>query len=232
MRYSTDAETIFSKIPIFQGLSNETTSRLFSISTEYSYKKKDNIVQQGDLVNDLYLIKRGMVNLVFINNAFDEVYFTSLSKYDTVGIYELFFDQNYNYTARALTDCEFFVIPGKCFLEIVNNCPQLQRNINYEIADLIKRSYDVIKENSSKIERRILNTLVFIAEEFGLMKQNAVEIKTAPNQSEMALMAGTTRETISRTLSALQKNDKLIVDRTSIVIPDYESFKKLTDKFN
>ncbi|MEW6653915.1 MAG: helix-turn-helix domain-containing protein, partial [Bacteroidota bacterium] len=66
----------------------------------------------------------------------------------------------------------------------------------------------------------------------GFVKSNSVEIRFVPTQSEIALMAGTTRETISRTLSSLQKDERITIDRNSIVIPDYESFKKFSEKIH
>ncbi|KAF0149251.1 MAG: Crp/Fnr family transcriptional regulator [Ignavibacteria bacterium] len=229
---ASSSTSLFTKIPMFNGLSPEIVSKLESTSKICYYKKKEIIASQGDQISNTIIVKKGMINLVFTNNNYEDVFYTTLSKHDPLGIFEIFFGQNYSYSAKALTDCEVYEIPSQCFLQIVEQCHQLQLNINLEIAELLKRSYEIIRDSNFRIEKKIMNTILFLAEEFGYVKSNTVEIKHAPTQSEIALMAGTTRETISRTFSALQKNERIKIDRSSIVIPDYENFKRFSEKIN
>lgn len=222
----------FLKIPIFQNLTIEIIEKLENISKTNTYKKKDLIVLQGDQIYNLIVVKTGMINLFFTNHLYEEIFYTSISKHDSIGVFEILFEQNYSYSAKALTDCEVYVIPCNYFLQFVDKSRQLKKNINYEMAALLNRSYDIIRESNTKIEQKIINTILFLAEEFGSFRSNKVEIKHIPSQHEIALMAGTTRETICRTFSSLQKENRIIIDKSSLVIPDYENFKKLIENFN
>lgn len=232
MYNNSEVANAFAKIPIFYNLPKEILDKLETISKTALYRKKDLIAIQGDQISNLIIVKTGMINLVFTNYLYEEIFFTSLTKNDPIGVFEILYEQNYSYSAKALTDCEVYEIPCSNFLQYASQNLQLKKNINDEIAALLNRSYDIIRESNTRIEQKILNTILFLAEEFGTFKSNIVEIKPIPSQVEIALMAGTTRETICRTFSSLQKEDRIIVDKSSIVIPDFEKFKKLTENFN
>jgi len=54
-----------------------------------------------------------------------------------------------------------------------------------------------------------------------------VEIEKLPFQHELANMAGTSRETISRTLHAFAKKGLIELEGSKLRIVDYEKFKEL-----
>ena len=57
----------------------------------------------------------------------------------------------------------------------------------------------------SDSEQRIGVTLIRLAEELGTIKLGNVMLKGLPYQQDIANMAGTSRETVSRTLKLLEK---------------------------
>jgi CRP-like cAMP-binding protein len=54
-----------------------------------------------------------------------------------------------------------------------------------------------------------------------------VEIEKLPLQQDLANMAGTSRETISRTLHSFAKKNLVEIEGTKLRILDYEKFKEL-----
>jgi len=76
-------------------------------------------------------------------------------------------------------------------------------------------------------EKKVARTIIYFAEEYGTYKKEAVEIKSLPTQSDLALFTGTSRETISRTLNALQRKKIICLSRSSLLIYNYEKFKNM-----
>ena len=75
-------------------------------------------------------------------------------------------------------------------------------------------------------EQRIGITLIRLAEELGKIKHGHVSIKNLPYQQDIANMAGTSRETVSRTLKLLE--EKLLVKRESrdLTIYNFDGFRQ------
>ncbi|MDR3628556.1 MAG: helix-turn-helix domain-containing protein, partial [Ignavibacteriaceae bacterium] len=75
-------------------------------------------------------------------------------------------------------------------------------------------------------EGKIASVIVQLADEIGRIKKGQVEIQKLPFQHDMANMAGTSRETISRTMHIFAKKGFVEFDRNGLKILDYEKFKE------
>jgi CRP-like cAMP-binding protein len=76
-------------------------------------------------------------------------------------------------------------------------------------------------------EGKVATVLLQIADEIGKIKQGIVEIEDLPYQQELANMAGTSRETISRTLHSFAKKGMIELEGSKVKILNYEKFKEL-----
>ena len=74
---------------------------------------------------------------------------------------------------------------------------------------------------------RSLSVILQLADDIGKIKQGKVEIERLPFQHDLANMAGTSRETISRTLHSFAKRGLIELEGTRLRINNYEKFKEL-----
>jgi len=91
----------------------------------------------------------------------------------------------------------------------------------------LRRADALIKSLSLKdAYHRVGYVLLQFADERGIIKQGKVEIENLPVQQEIANMAGTTRETVSRTFSKMERLKMLQVNGNSVAILDYDTFRQ------
>jgi CRP-like cAMP-binding protein len=76
-------------------------------------------------------------------------------------------------------------------------------------------------------EGKVATVLLQLADDIGVIKQGIVEIEKLPLQQDLANMAGTSRETISRTLHSFAKKGLVELDGSKLKIMNYEQFKEL-----
>jgi len=79
----------------------------------------------------------------------------------------------------------------------------------------------------SDSEHRIAITLIRFAQELGMIKQGDVRIKNLPFQQDIANMAGTSRETVSRTLKLLEEKNLVQKDGKDLIIYKFDEFRQL-----
>jgi CRP-like cAMP-binding protein len=75
-------------------------------------------------------------------------------------------------------------------------------------------------------EGKVATVLLQIAEYSGKIKNGVVEIDKLPVQQDLANMAGTSRETISRTLHSFAKRGFVELDGNKLRIVSFEKFKE------
>ena len=96
-----------------------------------------------------------------------------------------------------------------------------------ELARRLRKSDQQIESLSlADADKRIGMVLVRLAEELGTIKQGNVTIRNFPYQQDIANMAGTSRETVSRTLSVLEGNGYMARKAKTLTIYNFDFFQK------
>ena len=107
------------------------------------------------------------------------------------------------------------------------------------ILDGLNRSATVIAIENSELfliqikalslkdaEGKVASVILQLADDIGKIQHGKVEIDKLPLQQDLANMAGTSRETISRTLHLFTKKGLIEIDANKLKILDYEKFKE------
>ena len=100
-----------------------------------------------------------------------------------------------------------------------------------ELAKRLRKSDQQIEALSlSDAEHRIGVSLLNLAEDMGVIRKGQVTIEKLPFQQDIANMAGTSRETVSRVMKLFEDRTMISKVGHKLVIPDYVFFKRLFGK--
>ena len=100
-----------------------------------------------------------------------------------------------------------------------------------ELARRLRKSDQQIEALSlSDAENRIGVSMLNLAEVMGIIRKGKVTIEKLPFQQDIANMAGTSRETVSRVLKMFEEKNLIIKMGHRLIIPDYLFFKRLFGK--
>jgi len=109
---------------------------------------------------------------------------------------------------------------------MLHDYPQIAINLLKELAHRLRRSDSQIKSLSlQNATGKVASTLLRIADDSGKIYKGQVEIPRLPPQQDLANMAGTSRETISRVIKTLTEQGYLRKEGSRLIILDYESFR-------
>ena len=128
----------------------------------------------------------------------------------------------------ANEDSKVLTLSRSDFLDCLESYPKIAIALLEELAIRLRKSDQQIESLSlSDSEHRIGITLIRLAGELGTIKQGHVTVKNLPYQQDIANMAGTSRETVSRTLKLLE--EKKLVRRTNrnLTIYNFDTFRQV-----
>ncbi|MBU1881541.1 Crp/Fnr family transcriptional regulator, partial [bacterium] len=130
-------------------------------------------------------------------------------------------------TVTALDEVELLVMNREEFLAALGKYPQISIYLLRELAARIRKSDQQIKSLSLRNAKgRVAATLIRLAEDIGRMKDGKVTIPELPLQRDLANIAGTSRETISRVIASLEKENRCFKKDNALVFEDFEKFKR------
>jgi CRP/FNR family cyclic AMP-dependent transcriptional regulator len=217
-------------VPIFSELKDETLSQLSKTGSVQSFSKDSIILSEKEAGSALFIIISGKVKISRISAEDNdkEVILALLNPSDFFGEMSLLDGLERSATATAMDDSKIFIIQRNDFLQLLNDNPDVSIALLQEMTQRLRAAGMKIKALSLKdAEGKVATVLLQLADDVGKIKQGVVEIEKLPFQHELANMAGTSRETISRTLHAFAKKGLIELEGSKLRIVEYEKFKEL-----
>ena len=213
-------------IPLFSELSEDDLREIVKLAVRQVYKKDNMILIEEEIGSTMFIILDGRVKISRISDDGREVILSILSEGDFFGEMSILDGQNRSANVVTLDDSRIMVIRREDFLQMLHDYPQIAINLLKELAQRLRRSDAQIKSLSlQNATGKVASTLLRIADDSGKIHLGQVEIPRLPPQQDLANMAGTSRETISRVLKALTKQGHLRKEGSRLIIKDYESFR-------
>ncbi len=219
---------VIKAIPLFNGLEDADRQRIAELMVSKKYKKNNLIIFEDDLGSNLFFIKSGRVKISGISDEGDEAIFSILGEGEFFGELSLIDGLPRSATVTSIDDIELWVLHRGDFLELLERYPQVAITLLKELARRIRKSDMQIKSLSLKDARgRVASALIRLAEDIGEMRGGKVVINELPLQRDLANIAGTSRETISRVIKKLEEEYHLVKMDNALIFNDFDNFKRI-----
>jgi CRP-like cAMP-binding protein len=217
-------------VPIFSELKDDTLAQLSRSGSVQSFSKESIILSEKEAGSALFIIISGKVKISRISTEDDdkEVILSILNPSDFFGEMSLLDGLERSATCTAMEDSKILIIQRNDFLKLLEDHPEVSIALLQELTQRLRAAGMKIKALSLKdAEGKVASVILQLADDIGKIKHGVVEIEKLPFQHELANMAGTSRETISRTLHAFAKKGLIELEGSKLRIVDYEKFKEL-----
>jgi len=215
-------------VPIFADLPAETLEQIASIGSVQTYPKDGIVLMEEEAGNALFVIIKGKVKIARSSGDGREVILTILNEADFFGEMAILDGQSRSATVISLEESKLFIIQRNDFLYLLKRHPEVSISLLQELTGRLRTADMKIKALTLKdAEGKVASVVLQIADNEGTIKNGIVEIEKLPLQQDLANMAGTSRETISRTLHNFAKKNLVEIEGSKLRILNYEKFKEM-----
>jgi CRP/FNR family cyclic AMP-dependent transcriptional regulator len=214
-------------VPIFTDLDKETLGKIASLGRRRAYEKDSVILLEEDIGSALFVIIKGKVKVSRSSNDGKEVIFAILGPSDFFGEMAILDGLTRSATVAAIEDSELFIIQRNDFIKLLKTYPEVSISLLQELTKRLRTADLKIKALSLKdAEGKVAAVILQVANDIGKIKQGKVEIEKLPMYRDLANMAGTSRETLSRTFRSFAKKGLIEQEGYKLTIVDFEKFKE------
>jgi len=221
----------FSDISIFSDLNENELKDIENKFTSRSYPKNSMIILEEEFGDIVFIIIEGTIKITRVNDEGKEVILSLLGEGEIFGEMAIIDGEARSANALAQESCELLAIQKNDFIALLKQNFKISLGLMSELAKRLRKSDQQIEALTlSDAEHRIGVCILNLAEDRGVIRKGNVTIEKLPFQQDIANMAGTSRETVSRVLKLFE--DKALVTKVGhrLTIPDYPFFKKLFGK--
>ncbi|MBT4483428.1 MAG: Crp/Fnr family transcriptional regulator [Candidatus Latescibacteria bacterium] len=215
------------KIPLFSSLGEKELDAINRVSFTKKFMKDQIILLEDEDGDTLFTITKGKVKVTSFSEHGKEVIFSILYDGDFFGDMSLLDGKPRSASVVAIEDSEVRLIRRTDFIKLLENHPGIALTLLEELTSRLRKADERIESLALlDVTGRMAGILLQLAEEKGDQTPEGVVIKSRPTHQELANMAGTTRETVTRVLKQLEVKDYIVISGKNITIVDPENLKQ------
>ncbi len=214
-------------VPIFTDLTDSDLTKIASKMVPRVYEKGQMILLEESMGETFFIITQGAVKVTRLSADGREVILAILGESDFFGEMSLLDGEGRSANIVANEDAKVLTLSRNDFLDCLESYPKIAIALLEELATRLRKSDQQIESLSlSDSEHRIGIALIRLAGELGTIKQGHVTVKNLPYQQDIANMAGTSRETVSRTLKLLEDKKLVRRENRNLTIYNFDAFRQ------
>lgn len=214
------------RMDIFKGLSEETLGQLSEYCELKEYKKGKHVFRDKEVVSRIYIVCSGKVSLYKMNESAQKKIVFILGPSKIINDYAID-DLPSSVNCEVFETAEILSIDKNKFLEIMKNDFELTKIFIKSQAIKVRRLYRQMKNSTPiKVEKRVAAKLWKLAKDYGEEVEDGTLINLNISVTYLADMFGAPRETISRALKFLTKEELITHDNKKIIIRDKDRLSK------
>jgi len=213
------APVFFRKFALFAELDDRELSSVAAVAKTRRYAK-DDVVFHADESGDVFcLIKEGKVKVTMISPEGKEIILSMMGPGDFFGEMALLDNEPRSATVIATETLDLVTIWRSDFLQILSENFSITKKVLAELSRRLRSASNRIESLATMdVYGRLARFLLDLARQNGKMLENGYVAVTRPTHQSIANMIGTSRETVSRLIHDLMKQNLLLSEGKMIYL--------------
>jgi CRP/FNR family cyclic AMP-dependent transcriptional regulator len=206
---------------------HQTTMNWNSPFEILNFKENQIVFSEGDTPKGLYFIKSGCLKLVSKRplirgrSASPEFITKIAGTGELFGYKALIKGSNYNFTAKTISAAEVYMFSKDSVSSIMNGPNNLLKILLSQAVQDIEANETVSQLHYlASVQERIAFQLLTLSEKFGLSTPRGVRLNLKLTRNELAQLAGTINESLSRHLTEFKNEGIIELEGKEIIIKD------------
>ena len=221
---------LLQSVSIFWDLNEDELGHIADKMVAKHFENGNYIFLEDSEGEQCFFVLEGSVKVTRLSKDGREVILAMLNEGDFFGEMSLLDGESRSANVIALEKTKVLTLDRNDFIAVINDYPSIAVQLLKELARRLRKSDRQIASLSlSDAEKRIALCIIRFADEQGVIQNGKVSIPKTPIQQDIANMAGTSRETVSRALGLLEKEDLIERNGRELIILDYKKFIKEFD---
>jgi CRP/FNR family transcriptional regulator len=214
------AVELLKSVPLFAGLEEGELERFSHVAVPRSFPAGTRVFHEGDSSDACYIVREGSFRVTREHSDGRAITLATLGPGEIFGELAMLDGDKRSASAEALTDGELLALPAGDVLSLLARHPEIAMKL---VAGLVRRlraaNVRLSRQSFQTVPSRVAGILAQLSHE----AQNGGEKGTVTirmNQSDLAQLAGTSRESVSRFLAELERAGVVSCGRGRVTVLD------------
>jgi CRP-like cAMP-binding protein len=213
----TNAE-LLARVPLLSGLSEPELERIAPLAVARSFPKGARVFQQGDRSDACYLIRSGEVRVTREHSDGRAIALATLGPGEIFGELAMLDGEVRSASVEAVSDVELLALSAADMRGLLARNPEITAKLVVALTRRVRETNErVARQSFQTVPSRVAGVLSqLVAEESSEGGREGLTIRMT--QADLAQLAGTSRESVSRFLAMLERAGVVKVGRGRVTV--------------
>jgi len=210
---------LLKRVPLFSELSPQELDRISRVAVPRSFPKGVRVFHEGDHSDACYIVRSGDLRVTREHSDGRAIALATLGSGDIFGELAMLDGEARSASVEALTDCELLALPASDVRALLRGSAEITVKLVIALTRRLREANERISRQSFQtVPSRVAGVLSqLIAEEAAPFEgRDGVTIRMT--QADLAQLAGTSRESVSRFLAVLERAHVVRVGRGRVTV--------------
>lgn len=213
-------------VPLFASLPESSLGQVSGHLITRTHPANQVILLENDWGGSVYFILEGWVKIRTHNFDGKEVTLNIVGRGEIVGEMAALDEIPRSTDVITLTATKISSIPAQDFINLLHAEPLAGVRLSQMMAKRLRQINRRLRLRESDSLSRVVDTLIFLAEGQGKPKEQGTEIPNLPHR-ELSSISGLARETVTRSLTKLEKKGLIKREQDIMLIPNLLALERV-----
>ncbi len=224
---ASDPMAFLATVPLFQGAPARAIEVAASVVRKRRFEPDTVLFREGDAGDALYLLAEGLVKLSKVDLGGHEKTLALLQPPEFFGEMALLGHATRSATAVALAEVSAFLLYRDDFQRLLTAYPTVNLNLTTTLANRLRGMDDEAQVLSYKDAPGRVAYVLLRLYRSGVVELDAAGALVRLTHQDLANLAGTSRETVTRALKALEAEGVIMTRPKEVTIVDAEGLEEV-----
>jgi CRP/FNR family transcriptional regulator len=209
---------LLSRVPLFSELSREELERISRVSVARNFPAGVRVFHEGDHSDACYLVRKGDLRVTREHPDGRAIALATLGPGDLFGELAMLDGEARSASVETLTDSELLALPAADVRRLLADHPEISVKLIGALTKRLRETNErVARQSFQTVPSRVAGVLTqLIADENATAGRQGITIRMT--QTDLAQLAGTSRESVSRFLAILERAGVVRVGRGRVTV--------------
>ena len=218
MANGDETAELLGRVTIFSGLTHEQLVELASVAVPRSWAAGEVIFREGDAGDTCYVVQSGAVRVLRNHSDGRTITLAELRPGNLFGELAMFDTERRSATVEAAADTRAVALLAGDMRRLLLRHPDMSLKLLSAFAERLREANERISRQSFQtVPSRVAGVLSQLVDDEG-NDGNQGEVTIRMNQADLAQLAGTSRESVSRFLADLERSGVVRAGRGQVTI--------------
>jgi CRP/FNR family cyclic AMP-dependent transcriptional regulator len=206
------------RVPLFSELSAEELRKIADVAIPRSFPKGVRVFHEGDTSDACYIVRGGDLRVTREHPDGRAIALATLGPGDIFGELAMLDGEARSASVESLSDCELLALPAPDMRRLLAAAPETTVKLVVALTRRLREANErIARQSFQTVPSRVAGVLSqLIAEEAPIETRDGVTIRMT--QADLAQLAGTSRESVSRFLATLERAGVVRVGRGRVTV--------------